>query len=74
MAENDHQAAARKVVRIVRGRGEMLHGDLVRAMQHTMRARDLKDLIGALVEAGEIASREARPPHGGVTARYYRAG
>lgn len=54
MAENDHQARAQKVLRIIRQRGTIKHSDLLRSMQHTAPARELRDVLALLMESGQV--------------------
>lgn len=55
MAESENQANAQKVMRIIKARnGKIKHRDLLVAMKHTMRARDLKDLLGSMCDAGQL--------------------
>ncbi|WP_246674997.1 MULTISPECIES: DUF3987 domain-containing protein [unclassified Mesorhizobium] len=55
MADNENQANAQRVLRIVKARGgRVKHRDLLVAMKHTMKARDLKDLVAAMCDAGQL--------------------
>lgn len=55
MADNENQANAQKVMRIVKGRGgRVKHRDLLVAMKHSMKARDLRDLLASMCEAGQL--------------------
>lgn len=71
LAETQNQADAQRIVRLLRERGRTQHGDLVRLMQHRVRARDLKDLIEGLREAGQIVVEAERPSAGGPEKRWY---
>ncbi len=70
MADNENQANSQKVMRILRKRGRLKHGELVKAMQHTMRARDLRDLLGAMVDAAQIEKQEVKAQTGPPTYWY----
>lgn len=70
MAETDHQAEARRVLRIIREAGRIPHQKLVAAMKHKLKARDLAQVIESLIEAGEVtAEKEATS---GRAAVFYR--
>lgn len=71
MSETQNQADAQRIVRILKDRGRTQHVDLVRAMQHRMKARDLKELISALVEAGSVVEERVPTPGGGPLMRFY---
>jgi hypothetical protein len=72
MSENYNQANAQKVLRIIKQRGgrirrtEMLH-----ALKHQIRARDLNELLSAMVESGHIERQEVSS-EGGRPATFYR--
>jgi len=67
MSVNQQQADARRVLRTIRqARGGLKHSDLVRAMQHSVRARELADILSSLEQSGEIRKVPgAVPPSGG---------
>lgn len=73
MSVNDHQAMAMRILRVVKERGRIKHGDLLRAMQNRLKARDLKDHVSALVEAGQISLESVRPEAGGTLVQWYSA-
>jgi hypothetical protein len=73
LADTQNQADAQRVIRVLKERGRTKHGDLVHAMQHRLKARDLKDLIAGLVEGGEVLVEVIRPPQGGTETRWYTA-
>jgi len=73
MADTENQANAQKVMRIVKQRnGRIKHRDLLIAMQHSMKARDLKETIAALIEAGQLEREDVTPATGGPSASWYR--
>jgi hypothetical protein len=73
MSENQYQADAQRVLRIIRGaRSGITHSMLLRALQHALRARDLADILQGLEDAGRITSVAGeRPPSGGKPAKTY---
>lgn len=73
MSENQYQADAQRVLRIIRGaRSGITHSMLLRALQHALRARDLADILQGLEDAGRITSVVGeRPPSGGKPAKTY---
>lgn len=74
MAETQTQKDAMQVLRMIKERGPLKHRDLVRAMQHRMRGRDLQDTLKGLEEAGQVVVSEGdRPPSGGHRPRIYEA-
>lgn len=73
MADTQNQAEAQRIVRLLRDSGEMQHGALVHAMRHRVKARELKELIDGLAEAGQVIKRKGDPPAtGGPTPLFYR--
>lgn len=71
MAENENQANAQKVLRIIKARGGRIkHRDLLRSMQNAMKGRDFRDLIAAMCEAEQIQRQEVKPPSGPPTYWY----
>lgn len=59
ISDNDNQAQAQLIVRIVRGHGGRLaHQGLLHALRHRMKARDLKDLITSMIESGTLLFSE----------------
>jgi hypothetical protein len=59
MAENQNQADAQKIVRLLRQRGgRMKVRDLKRALQHTIKKRDLDSLFGEMRESGQLVFRD----------------
>jgi len=55
MAKNENQANAPKIIRILKKHGRRLsHSHLLRALQSSIRAYELKDLLAGLREAGRI--------------------
>lgn len=73
MADTDNQAAAQRVRRIIKERGgRVQHKVLLRAMQHSMKARDLRDLLGSMVDAEELELQKVEPGAGGTPVTWYR--
>lgn len=55
MAENDNQANANLVARIIKAAGgRMVHGALARALRNRIKPRDLRDLLAGLADAGTL--------------------
>lgn len=51
ITENDHQAMAQRVIRIVKGAGgRITHRELHRRMAHVMRATEMKNLLESMVK------------------------
>lgn len=70
MAENENQANAQKVLRIIKEQGGIMkHKDLLRRMYH-MRARDFRDLIGMICESGALERIEIKTQTGPHAAGY----
>lgn len=73
MADNENQANAQKVMRIVKSRGGRIkYRDLCRALQNTIKARDLRDLLGSMCDAGQLERQEVKPPTGPSTIWYQK--
>lgn len=71
MAENENQANAQKVLRIIKARGGRIkHRDLLVAMQYSVKSRDLREIIGMLCEAGQIERQEVRSVSGPAATWY----
>lgn len=73
MADTQNQAEAQRVIRTLKEKGRMKHSDLLLAMRHRMKARDLKDLITGLADAGQVLVELERPASGGTETRWYTA-
>lgn len=72
MAANENQANAQKIIRIIRTHGGRIkHRDLLKAMQHTMRARDLRDMLALMKDAGQLDSGSETPRGGGKPMTWY---
>lgn len=58
MAENQNQADAQKILRIIRARGGMMkYRDLVQSLKNSIKPRDLRDILAFMAEAGTIERR-----------------
>jgi hypothetical protein len=65
MSENENQSNAQKVMRIIKSRGgRCAYRDLLRSLQSTIKARDLKDLLTHLCDAGQLERQEVKPVSG----------
>lgn len=59
LSDTETQAQAQLIVRIVRKHGgKLTHGGLLRALQHRFRAKDLKEILTSMVEAGTLQASE----------------
>ena len=71
MADNENQANAQRIIRILRNRGGRLSWrDLCRALQNAIRPRDLKDVLALLCDSGQIEKQEVKPTSGPSTFWY----
>lgn len=72
LADTEHQANAQRIIRIVKdAKGEISYRDIQRALNHRLKARDLKEILEGLVEAGDFEVRIARSAGGGHPQKYY---
>ena len=66
MADNENQANAQKVMRILKAKGgRARYRDVVVAMKHSVKARDLRDMLQSMVDAGQLERQEVKPQSGG---------
>ncbi|WP_309086417.1 bifunctional DNA primase/polymerase [Chelativorans sp.] len=71
MAENENQANAQKVLRIIKARGgRVKHKDLLYALRHGVKARELRDLISMMCESGQLERCTIRSASGPDAAGY----
>lgn len=71
MAENQNQADAQRVIRCIRSRGgRIVYRDLLQSLKNSIRARDLRDLLATMHDAGQIERQEVKPPTGPSTFWY----
>ena len=55
IADSDTQASANAVKRAIAARGgKASHQELLRALQHKYKSRDLKDVLSLLIESGDV--------------------
>jgi hypothetical protein len=72
LADTENQANAQRVIRIIKDAGgEISYRDIFRAMNHRLKARDLKEILEGMVDAGDLTVRLARNPTGGHLQKYY---
>jgi len=65
MTENENQANAQKIIRILKKNGRrMSHRDMVRSLQNSIRSCDLKELLQAMYESGQLAKQEIKSQRG----------
>ncbi len=71
MAENENQANAQRILRLIRKRGGRCNRrDLVQALNGMMKPRDLNDVLGMLCEGGGLEKQEVKNPKGSITTWY----
>lgn len=71
MAENEHQAAAQRVLRYLRQRGGIVKWrDLLQGLKHSIRTKDLREILTAMADAGQIERLEQQAPTGPVSNSY----
>jgi Bifunctional DNA primase/polymerase, N-terminal/Protein of unknown function (DUF3987) len=69
IAENERSEMTAKLLGLIRRRGEMSRRDIQQWIRSRIRSQDLKDILGQLVEAGEITqSGQVYRPAGWVSA------
>lgn len=78
MAESDNQAQAQRVMRAVRSvkgdaEGWVTWRQVTVAMKHVIKARDLRDVVASLVEAGQLERRALAQARGGHPVVLFRA-
>jgi hypothetical protein len=73
MSDTQNQADAQLVLRKIKEAGRIKHGALLRVLQHSLKARDVRDLTDALREAGQISLDKTEVPGGGPQTRWYAA-
>ncbi|WP_082640443.1 bifunctional DNA primase/polymerase [Aureimonas sp. N4] len=72
LSNSEHQSNAQRIKRIIKGKGgRVKRSALMRSMQHSVRARDLNDLLKAMEEAEEIVSEKIVPSGGGTAVQWY---
>lgn len=71
MSVNEHQATAMRILRVIKARGRIKKGDLLRAMQNRLKAKDLADHLSSLVESEQILVESIRPEAGGTLVQWY---
>lgn len=65
MAENENQANAQRILRAIKARGGRIrYRDLMRALQNAIKPRDLRDLLAAMCEAGQLERQEIKAKAG----------
>jgi len=71
MAENENQANAQKIIRILKAhRGRVKYRDLVRSLQNSIRSRDLKELLHSMHETGPLEKRGTKSQRGRLSIWY----
>lgn len=72
MVETQHQGETQRVVRCCKRSTWTPYRDVARALNNRMRAKDLRDILDGLVDAGTLEMREDRPETGGHKIKSYR--
>ena len=71
IADSDNQAMANDVKRSLKGKGKVI-ADLLRALGHKYKAKDLEGVLNLMIEAEEITiERGATTSKGGQPPRWY---
>ncbi|HWE98847.1 MAG TPA: bifunctional DNA primase/polymerase [Caulobacteraceae bacterium] len=71
MADNPHEAEAKRVLRKIRELGRVSKRDLLRALGTKMKGRDLDDILKSHLDAELIAMGQTTPPSGGTPTKWY---
>jgi len=73
MAENENQANAQKIIRILKEhKGRMNHRHLLHRLGNSIRTPDLKYLLQNMIEAGRLEKQEVKAKAQGRPALYYK--
>ena len=72
MSETLYQGEAQRVVRCCKRSSWTSYRDIARALNNRMRAKDLREMLDGLVDAGGLEVREDQPPAGGHKIKSYR--
>lgn len=71
MADNENQANAQKIMRAIKARsGRCSYRDLAQSLKNSIRPRDLRELLQAMVDSGQIERQEVKNPVGSSTIWY----
>jgi hypothetical protein len=74
IADSDNQAMANSVRRAIQERGGRIkRRDLLQAMKHRYKTRELDDVIKALAESESVVIEKVVPERGGTASIFYRA-
>jgi len=69
--QNENQAKEQKIIRILKAhKGRITHHALLRGLQSSIRAHELKDLLAGLCESGRIEKQEIKPKRGPSSTAY----
>jgi hypothetical protein len=75
MAETDVQADANRILRMIReAGGRISKRDLLRRLQHRMKARDFDEVMKSLAESGAVQVAKETPEKGGTPTIWYQCG
>jgi hypothetical protein len=75
LSESSNQSETQRVMRAIKASkdGIILHSELVRTLRHRMKARDLKEMLGSLLDEGAITRATETPAAGGAARVIYMA-
>lgn len=72
MVETQHQGEAQRVMRCCKRQTWTSYRDIARALNNRMRAKDLREMLDGLVDAGALEMEQQQPPAGGHKVKLYR--
>jgi len=61
-----------KVIDTIKRKRRISRSDLLRALQKSVRSKELGDILRTLIESGTVATEQVTPPRGGPSATWYR--
>lgn len=65
MSDNENQANAQKIIRAIKARGgRCSYREIAQSMKNSVRSRDMRDLLAAMCDAGQLEKQEVKPPSG----------
>ena len=76
IADSEHQAMANEIKRVIgrlsNGSKKVKHSDLVQALKHKYKSRDLKEALEQMIVGGTIKAERQSPEGGGPPTFWYR--
>ncbi len=65
MADNENQANAQKIMRAIKARnGRASQRTIMQSLKNSIRPRDLREILQAMCDAGQLTRWEVKPPTG----------